>query len=197
MAAQQLIFELPLDTGIGQTLRSVAGDQVVPIRRWPVFEVVIERDPVARLSALGVLLDLYPPGCATKHGLIPGIYAMYPLVVSPAYEARAQGCRKAFKRGAVPGTNAPGATEHQDHCRVGLQRLLQDGRPLEQGASWSFVWAHVDAFAGMPEHLLVVDHPIVVQVEDYFPAAGRGCRNAGGIVLGGHDWFAEWKGARA
>lgn len=92
MAAQQLFFELPLDTGIGQTLRSVAGDQVVPIRRWPAFEVVIERDPVARRSALGVLLDLYSPGCSTKHGLIPGIHAMYPLVVCPAYEAGAQGC---------------------------------------------------------------------------------------------------------
>ena len=92
MAAQQLFFELPLDTGIGQTLRSIAGDQVVPIRLWPVFEVVIEPDPVARRSALGVLLDLYSPGCSTKHGLIPGIHAMYPLVVCPAYEAGAQGC---------------------------------------------------------------------------------------------------------
>ena len=102
MATLQLFFELPLNAGIGQTRRSVAGDQVVPIRRRPVFGVVIERDPVARLSALGILLDLSSPGCPTKHGLVPGIHAMHPLVVRPAYEAGAQGRRKAFERGAVP-----------------------------------------------------------------------------------------------
>ena len=76
---------------------------MVPIRLWPVFEVVIERDPVARLSALGVLLDLYSPGCSTKHGLIPGIHAMYPLVVCPAYEAGAQGCGSAVDVALYPG----------------------------------------------------------------------------------------------
>ena len=151
MAAQQLFFELPLNAGIGQTNRAVAGDQVVPIRRRPVFDVVIERDPMARLSALGILLDLYPSGYPTKHGLVPGIHAMHPLVVGPAYEARTQGCRKAFERGAVPGTDAPGAAEHQGHCRVGLQGLFQDRKPFEQGVPCGFVGAHVNALAGMPE----------------------------------------------
>lgn len=112
MAALQLFFEFPLNVGVRQTPRSIAGDQVMPIRRRPVFEVVIERDPMSRPPALGILLDLYTPGSLTKHGLVPGIHAMHPPVVRAAYEAGAQGYRKAFERSTVSGTDAPGAAEH-------------------------------------------------------------------------------------
>lgn len=46
MATLQLICKLPLNAWIGQPRSSVAGDQVVPIRRRPVFKVVIEREPL-------------------------------------------------------------------------------------------------------------------------------------------------------
>lgn len=39
MAALQLFFELPLNVGIEQTRRSVAGDRVVPIHRRPVSPI--------------------------------------------------------------------------------------------------------------------------------------------------------------
>ena len=112
MATLQLFCKLPLNAWIGQTRSSVAGDQVVPIRRRPVFEVVIERDPMSRLSALGIMQNLYTPRRLTKDCLVPRIHAMDPLVVRAAYEAGAQGYRKAFERGTVPRANAPSATEH-------------------------------------------------------------------------------------
>lgn len=85
----------------------------------------------------------------------------------------------------------------QGHCRVGLQGLLQDGKPLEQGVPSGFVGTHLNSLAGMPEHLLVVDHAIEVQVEDYVRAAGRGGRNVEGMVLGGHGLFGEREDACA
>jgi len=124
MTAMQLFFELSLNSGIGQACRSVACNQVMPIRRRPVFEVVIKRDPMVRLPALGILLDLHPSRCLAKHGLVPGIHSMHPLVVRPAYEAGAQGYRKTFERGTVPGADAPRAAEYQSQCRVGLEGLF-------------------------------------------------------------------------
>lgn len=163
----------------------------------PILQVVIQCDSLAGHSAQGVCLNLNAPGHGSEHRQVLGIHAMHLLVVRPAYEAGAQGWRKAFECGAVPGADAPGAAEHQGHCRVGLQGLFQDGKPFEQGVPCGFVGAHVNALSGMPENLLVVDHAIEVQVEDYVRAAGRGCRNVEGMVLGGHGLFAEREDACA
>lgn len=74
-----------------------------------------------------------------------------------------------FKGRAVPGPDAPGATQHECDCRVGCEHGFQDRNPFEQGMSCSLM--RVDAFAGMPEHGLVVNDTIQIEVENDISAA--------------------------
>ncbi|MNT72452.1 hypothetical protein D3C72_2110540 [compost metagenome] len=53
--------------------------------------------------------------------------------------------------------------------------------------SCSLIWAHVNALTGMPEHLLMVDNAIEVEVQNDVRAAWSGSREIRGILARGHN----------
>lgn len=108
---------------------------------------------------------------------------MHTPVVRPTNKSSTQGDRKAFEGCAVSGTDAPGAAQYQGNGWVGFKHRLQDRDPFEQGMSCSLIRTHVDAFAGMPEHLLMVDNTIEVQVQNDVRAAWSGRGEIRGILV--------------
>ena len=114
-------------------------------------------------------------------------YAMHTPVVRPTNKPGTQGGWKAFEGCAVSGTDAPGATQYQGNGWVWFKHRLQDRDPFEQGMSCSLIRTHVDAFAGMPEHLLMVYDTIEVEVQNDVRAAWSGRGEIRGILVSGHN----------
>ena len=112
---------------------------------------------------------------------------MHTPVVRPTNKSSTQGDRKAFEGCAVSGTDAPGATQYQGNGWVWFKHRLQDRDPFEQGMSCSLIRTHVDAFAGMPEHLLMVYDTIEVEVQNDVRAAWSGRGEIRGILVSGHN----------
>lgn len=112
---------------------------------------------------------------------------MHTLVECPADIPRPQGLRMALEGSAVSRTNTPGAAQHKDpHHWVGLRCRLQNRNLFKQGMSRCFLRSHVDAVAGMPENLFMVDNLIEIQVENNIFAARNGRRKIGLVLAGGH-----------
>lgn len=116
---------------------------------------------------------------------------MNTLVVRPTDEPGTQGGRQPLESGAVAGTDAPGATQHQRYRRVRPEGLFQDVNPFEQSMPCGLVWAHVDALAGMPKHCLMVNYTIKIQIENHVRTARGGCRKIGRSLVKGHGGHAE------
>ena len=114
------------------------------------------------------------------------------LVVRPANKPGTQCGRKAFKSCAVPGANAPGATQYQGNGWVGLEHRLQDWNPFEQRMPCSLIRAHVDALAWMPEHFFMVNNAIEIEVQDDVRAAWSGRREIWGNLARGHSHMLDW-----
>ncbi len=155
-------------------------------------------------SALSVFLNLHAPGCGAEHGQVPWVHAMHTSVVGPANKPSTQGRRKALKGCAVPWADAPGATQYQGDCRVGLEHRLQEWNPFEQRMSCSLIRAHVDALAWMPEHFFMVNNAIEIEVQDDVRAAWSGRREIWGNLARGQShmlgldcaWWGYSQGGR-
>ena len=140
-------------------------------RRWPVLDIVIQGDPMPWFSSLDISQDLFATGTVAKRCKSPGIRAMHAFVKGAPDEPHPQRLRKQSEGLAVARPNAPGAAEHQSNRREGRQHLFQVRKPLKKRMARRLIGAHVDALSGMPEHCLVVDDAIQIEVEHDISAA--------------------------
>lgn len=136
-------------------------DAVAHFRRPP-FIGVIKRKPSARPSACDVIEHLLPPRSRGKCRFV------HLAVESSAQHAGAKPLWQALGGlGATVQANPRGA-QHDADLRVRRQQLMQQRCVLEQGEARR---PGVGTALGMPVHVLVVEHPVIVKVQDELAVA--------------------------
>ena len=85
------------DFQVGQFGSALTSYQVIHGRLGPVLDVIVQGDPVARLSSLHVCQDLHAARGAAERRQIPRIGSMDTLVVRAANEPGPQALRQTFE----------------------------------------------------------------------------------------------------
>ncbi len=82
--------QLDLHTWVGQSRRTIAGHQIVERPQWPVFSVIVKREPCSGLAAQDIRTNLLSAGHCLERRLRPWVRAMNALVVGAANESITQ-----------------------------------------------------------------------------------------------------------
>ncbi|SBP86574.1 hypothetical protein THIARS_40203 [Thiomonas delicata] len=129
----------------------------------PILRVVIEREPVPRLTALDVIPDLVPAR-HRREGL--GVHDA--VIRRPYHPCPQRGC-EALCCAAVTEHPDPRRAQHDAHRWVWSQQGLKQRCMLEQRVALRCV--QIGPFPGMPMHVFVMQNAVKIKIKDELPAA--------------------------
>ena len=128
--------------------------------------VIVKRKPVARLATQNIGPDLHASGRRSKVVVIHGGMERC------ANHARSQRRWQLLGRTIAAIHTGPAGTENNLDAGVGRKDFLQQADMLKKHmARWRF---QDRASARIPVHILMMQHPVEVEVQDQLVAAARG-----------------------
>ena len=147
---------------VGQSAHAVTGDQISERALRPTLNGVVECEPVDRSPPTDIIENLDSTCLRCKRVSHFECRSMRPPVERPTNDPRLQGGRQPLAGSRKSGLPAPTCRQHDSNRWMGLERVDEKMRPLEQRKT---TLANVDALLGADVDRFVVQDPVEVQIQ--------------------------------